>query len=208
MFSSAKPGSSRHAVSDLDGLASALRFAMADGDPADRLLTAAPRAPMDAVAADGGDGVEPDGPQFTLSLLTTGTDGWPVTSLLGPGEVVVIDAVRVRIALWSSARANGNLAREERATLDFIFEGCFFQLRLRSMGHAPLVLSKRARADATTSTLVCHELLLVEGEAQRVPYAELTSGIRYRLTGDATARADTAERWRAQQAALAAFSWS
>jgi len=201
MSSSAKPGSSRRAVGDLDGLASALRFAMTDGEPAESLHDAAPGATSEGVMS------EADSPQFTLSLLTTGTDGWPVTSLLGPGEVVVIDAVRVRIALWSSARANGNLAREERATLDFISEGCFFQLRLRSMRHAPLVLDAAAQAGAATPTLVCHELVLVEGEAQRVPYAELTSGIRYRLTGDAAARADTAGRWRAQQAALAAVSW-
>jgi len=197
-------GATRIAISTLDGLAAALRCATGDAEAADGPSGAMPNG--FAEDADARDATHTPEPQFTLSLLTTGTDGWPVTSLLGPGEAFVIDAARVRIALWSSARANANLAREERATLDFIFDGCFYQLRLRAIGHAPLALDADTPPAGAGHTLVCHELVLVEGEAQRVPYAELTSGIRYRLTGDAAARRETVARWRKQQDALAAFA--
>ena len=205
MSSSVKSGGgTRTAITTLEGLAAALQCATSGAEPVDGVDagTSNRYLPGD----DAPDPTHAPEPQFTLSLLTTGTDGWPVTSLLGPGEAFVIDAARVRIALWSSARANANLAREERATLDFIFDGCFYQLRLRAIGRAPLELAADVPSGGAGHTLVCHELVLVEGEAQRVPYAELTSGIRYRLTGDAAARRETAERWRMQQAALAAFA--
>ncbi|MCP1121112.1 hypothetical protein JOE11_001101 [Robbsia andropogonis] len=193
MSSSGKPARERAIVSTLDVLASALRLAMADV-PGNEDVTGVHPAASDMHPQ------EATSPQFTLSLLTTGVDGWPVTSLLGPGEVVVVGEVQVRIALWPTARANSNIVREERATLDFVFDGHFHQLRLRALRRAPLVV------DASAPTLVCHELLLVEGEAQKVPYAELTSGIRYRLTGDAACRRETAVRWRVQQAALTRFA--
>lgn len=128
---------------------------------------------------DGGSGV---GEGFTASLVSCDASGWPVTALLGPAEVLAIDRRRLLLALWPASRANRHIASTRQASLDFVVAASFYQLRLRL-----------ERSDDVAG-LVLHRMTLVEGEAQTVPYATLTTGIRYTLEQPA----DTFVRWRDQ----------
>ncbi len=122
------------------------------------------------------------GEGFTASLVSCDAQGWPVTALLGPGEILAIDRHRLIVALWPASRANRHLAATRQASLDFVLATRFYQLRLRV-----------ERSDDING-LTLHRMVLVEGETQTVPYASLTTGIRYTLDREE----ETIARWREQ----------
>jgi hypothetical protein len=126
---------------------------------------------------------------FTASLVTLDTAQRAITALLGPGEIFAPDAGTVILALWPGSRANRNLGGSGRATLTFVEEGCFYQLYL--------VLARSIDADG----LIYHEMTLESGEGQTVPYATLTSGIRYDLAD----RDATLLQWQRQLSAMRAL---
>jgi hypothetical protein len=130
----------------------------------------------------------PDG--FTASLVTVCADGWPITSLLGPGELFAIDDRHLAIALWPASRAQQNMLRTGRASLDFVADTRFYQLQLTRL-HSQTV---------DGSMLI--QTALHGGEAQSVPYAALTNGIQYRLQ-DPLASLD---RWQRQRGRLRSFT--
>jgi len=123
---------------------------------------------------------------FTVSLQTCAEEGWPMTSLLGPGEVLATAPDCLMLALWPASRAHHALLRDPRATLTLVHAARFYQLHV----HA----ERTANADG----LCLHQTRLVRGEGQQVPYATLVSGIHYTLDDPNT----TLAAWRRQIAAL------
>ncbi len=127
---------------------------------------------------------------FTASLVTVDTNAHVRTSLLGVGELYAPDSRTLCIALWPQARSARALAQSRRAALTFVFEEAFYQVQL---AFEPLGV---ADVDAKASGgLVCFAGSIDSGEAQRVHYARLTSGITYELEE----RKDSIlERWEQQ----------
>lgn len=125
---------------------------------------------------------------FTASLVTRGADGRLGTSLLGIGELHAPDPHTLRLALWAQARAARALAEGGRAALTFVFDATFYQVQL------DVVPIPSAQAEA--AGLVCFSGTLAAGEAQRVPYASLETGITFAL--EASERDAVLRRWRAQ----------
>ncbi|MGI4985229.1 MAG: hypothetical protein ACRYGL_18180 [Janthinobacterium lividum] len=144
----------------------------------------ASRAPDDARAG------------FTLSLTTIDEAGWPRTALLGLAEVFAPDSGHLVLALWQASRSNRCLRAQGRALLSFVFENRFHQWRL-------VMRRSETHVDAGEDPgLVCHLMALEGGEAHSVPYATLTSGIRYALVDEAA----TSTRWRVQTQRMRRFA--
>jgi len=130
----------------------------------------------------------PDG--FTASLVTISEDGWPITSLLGPGELYAIDDRHLALALWPASRAQQNMLRTGRASLDFVAGARFYQLHVTRL-HSQ-----------TVDGLMLIQTELSGGEAQSVPYAQLTAGIQYVLQDPSASLA----RWQRQRGSLRSFT--
>lgn len=99
------------------------------------------------------------------------------TTLLSVGELYAPDAGSLYLALWPSSRGARLLARERAAVLSFVADGAFHQARLRV---EPASATGSGPADEGTG-LACFRATLAGGEAQRVGYARLTSGITFEL---------------------------
>lgn len=128
----------------------------------------------------------------TFELLTVSEDGWPNAALLSVGEVLAVSGTELRLALWRGTRTAESLAREGRATLTCVLPPAAYAVRLA--GVTPL-----ACPDESLAFFACR----VEAvEVDTVGYAELTSGIRFRL-GDEAA---VVERWQRTIEALRAAS--
>jgi hypothetical protein len=127
---------------------------------------------------------------FTASLVTTDANGHVRTSLLGIGELYAPDSRSLCIALWPQARSARALAQNRQAALTFVFGGAFYQVQLR---FEPLPVAD-ANHEASGG-LVCFSGSIDAGEAQRVRYARLTSGITFDLE---EGRDATLERWSQQ----------
>jgi hypothetical protein len=127
---------------------------------------------------------------FTASLVTADAHGYLRTSLLGIGELYAPDSRRLCLALWPKARAARALAENRRAALTFVFDDAFYQLQ---MVFEPLPVADDER-DASGG-LVCFSGSIDAGDAQRVSYARLTSGIMFELAAGKDA---TLERWTQQ----------
>lgn len=122
---------------------------------------------------------------FTASLLTVDESGAHLrTSLLGIGELYAPDSRTLCVALWPQSRAAQAIARSGRAALTFVFDEAFYQIQLAL---APL--------SADAEGLACFAGSIESGEAHRVRYARLTTGITFDLEegGDAVL-----ERWTQQ----------
>ena len=119
---------------------------------------------------------------FTVSLQTCAEDGWPIPSLLGPGEVLATSPDCLMLALWPASRAHHALLRDPRATLTLVYAARFYQLHVH------------AERTATADGVCLHQTRLVRGEGQHVPYATLISGIHYTLDDPDT----TLAAWRRQ----------
>ena len=127
---------------------------------------------------------------FTASLLTTDANGHLRTSLLGIGELYAPDSRTLCLALWPQARAARALAQNRRAALTFVFDDAFYQVQL---AFEPLPVPEGAEdALKALGGLVCFSGSIDTGEAQRVRYARITSGMTFEL---AEGRDATLERW-------------
>src|ERR1700692_4838235 len=122
---------------------------------------------------------------FTASLLTADANGHLRTSLLSAGELYAPDGGALCFALWPTARAARALreqaadAREgigrARAALTFVRGATFYQVQLQTVEPLP-----------DDGELACFDASIDAGEMQRVPYAELTSGIAFELQGQSS----------------------
>lgn len=130
---------------------------------------------------------------FTASLVTTDANGHLRTSLLGTGELYAPDSRRLCLALWPQARAARALAQNRRAALTFVFDEAFYQVQL---AFEPLAVVDGAEDELKAlGGLVCFSGSIEAGEAQRVRYARITSGMTFEL---AEGKDTTLERWIAQ----------
>lgn len=103
---------------------------------------------------------------YTIAALTVGEDGWPSVALLSVGEVVAVDPLAVRLALWPGTRTTANLARDGRVTLMLVDQGVWYvrlqagpPRRLRVAGHELSAFEARVvgvREDRVTYAVVEH----------------------------------------------------
>ncbi len=110
---------------------------------------------------------------FTVLLLTVSPEGWPRVAMLSPGEVLARRRT-LRLALWPESAATANLARTRRCTLAAVAGGSGWYLfcSARSFGHL----------EVGGRLLAGFQLRVEQVLEDRVPYAALTGGIRYRLS--------------------------
>ncbi len=120
---------------------------------------------------------------FTASLACTDDAGRICTALLSAGELLAPDVHTLCFALWPSSRTARAIETAKRATLGFVANDAFHQVQLDVH-----------RAMLEDAPLACFVAMIASGEAQRVGYARLTSGITFELAGDASVQL----RWRAQ----------
>lgn len=107
------------------------------------------------------------------------------TALLSVGELYAPDARSLRFSLWPQSRGARALSTQHRAALTFVLDSAFYQVQLR-------IESSGTTADG----LACFAAAIASGEAQRVGYAALKTGITFELTEES--RAGGLERWRRQ----------
>ncbi len=126
----------------------------------------------------------------TLVLLTVSQDGWPRVALLSVGEVLAVAPDELRLALWPKSATTENLRRDGRATLMTVWEGTAYYLEL-----AVRPLSDGEQAPGGQARFAAHVRRLL---ADTVGYAQLTSGVRFRLTS----RDEVVQHWRRTVEAL------
>jgi hypothetical protein len=120
---------------------------------------------------------------FTFSLCAADSTGQIRTALLSAGEVLASDARTLCFALWPTSRTAQAITHNGRATLTFVFDEAFYQVQLET------------RCVALEDVpLACFVGKIESGEAQRVGYARLTSGITFELPDAQSVQT----RWREQ----------
>jgi hypothetical protein len=129
----------------------------------------------------------------TFLLLTTDAAGWPSVAMLSVGEVLAHEPGRLRFALWPSSSTTASLTRAGRGTLALIVGNAGYYVRCSGARGADLVLVDGSR-------LAYFDLAVEDVLEDVVTYAELTSGIRFRLPDPAA----VLPRWQATVAALRA----
>lgn len=130
---------------------------------------------------------------LTILVLSELQAGWPHLAMVSVGELVVAADGRLALALWPTSTCAANLARTGRATLAVVADGLAFSLRCQIDDDLPITGGE----DPAMRGFVLRVTAAVEDAA---PYADLLSGVTYRLH-DAEA---TLVRWRRTRAALAA----
>jgi hypothetical protein len=130
---------------------------------------------------------------LTILVLSELESGWPHLAMVSVGELVVAEDGRLALALWPTSTCAANLSRAARATLGVVVDGLAFSLRCRVDDE----LSITTDEDPERRAFV---LRVAAATKDSAPYAQLLSGVTYRLH-DAQA---TLARWRRTRAALAA----
>lgn len=118
-----------------------------------------------------------------LIVATVDADGWPHSSFLGPGELLVRDGARLAFLLWPTSGTAANVDREGRATLFFAAAGAVWEARVSAV----------ATSDGEGPTRR-YEANLVAIRRHAAPYAEVTALVGYRLLDPDAVIA----RWQAQ----------
>jgi len=130
---------------------------------------------------------------LTILVLTIGAEGWPHVAMISVGELVVIAPDRLALALWPASTCAANLSHAKRATLALVAEGHAFSLLCEGRTERPL-------QTGAGRPLRGFDLRVTEALDDAAPYADLLSGVTYRLHDPAGALA----RWSATRAALRA----
>lgn len=126
----------------------------------------------------------------TLLLLTVTEEGFPHTALLSVGEVYAPTPGELRLALWRTSRSTANLARTGRATLVAFVPPAAYYVELEATARPDI-----AMPEGTFARFTARPRTILEDV---VGYAELQSGVRFRLPKEEKVLA----RWRAQVRAL------
>ena len=126
----------------------------------------------------------------TFLLCTAGVEGWPHVAMLSVGELIATSARELRMALHAGSSTSANLERTGRGTLLAVLDGRAVTVRVRA---ATLDVRRVAGLELRFFSARVAELI-----EHKVGYAELESGVRFRLTEvDGTLR-----RWEQTLAAL------
>lgn len=130
---------------------------------------------------------------LTILVLSELEAGWTHLAMVSVGELVVAADERLALALWPTSTCAANLGRTSRATLAVVADGLAFSLRCHVDDELPIT----AGEDPAMRGFVLRVVAAIEDAA---PYADLLSGVTYRLH-DTQA---TLVRWRRTRDALAA----
>ncbi|MCV7287633.1 pyridoxamine 5'-phosphate oxidase family protein [Mycolicibacterium wolinskyi] len=108
---------------------------------------------------------------LTLQLVTVDEEGWPRLSLLSVGEVLAGPGNDIRLALHIGSRTTAALTHSGKALATVVLGRTHYKIhlaltRMNPDGAGPLAFFAGS---------------VVHVEEDRVGYAELTSGITYRL---------------------------
>ena len=133
---------------------------------------------------DGADLLGRAGQAFQLS--TVDQAGWPHSAHLSIGEVLATDAHHLNLCLWAHSGTCRNLVRDGRATLSLVLDGGVFDIQLL----ATPVVAPQQRSAATAMTpsdhadeppLAFFRAPVESTREHRAKYAEVTTGVSYRL---------------------------
>jgi hypothetical protein len=135
--------------------------------------------------------------QLGLTILVLTVDGaeWPHVAMVSVGELVVTGESRLVLALWPSSTCAANLSRSGRATLALVTDGRSFSIRCATRREQMLKAGQHP-------ALRAFELEVVEVIEDSAPYADLVSGVTYRLHDPEP----TLARWADTRAALTAVN--
>jgi hypothetical protein len=153
-----------------------------DADDPDAAENAAVRLPSTVAALlDGTDLAHKVG--NTVSLVATGDDGWPRLALLSVGEVLSTSGTDIALALHAGSGTTAALTGSGRALLNTVLDATNYKIR---------VTVRRVGPDGGPLALFHGRVTRVDED--RVGYAELVSGITYRLADHGA----VVERWSRQ----------
>ena len=110
-----------------------------------------------------------------ILIATVDSQGWAHPALLSYGEVVALDARKLRLATYGSSRTSSNLRRSGRLTLCLIEAGIAYYVKARAVEQqsAP-ELAGLARFEATVE-----QVLADQAREDVEPSARITSGIEF-----------------------------
>ncbi len=111
---------------------------------------------------------------LTFLVLTTTPEGWPHLAMVSVGELLAHDERRLSLALWLNSTAATNLALTGRATLALVHHEAGYYLRCSARPGEDLPPGRAGR-------LAVFHLTVEEAFDDVAPYAQITSGITYRL---------------------------
>ncbi|BCI51795.1 hypothetical protein NIIDNTM18_10730 [Mycolicibacterium litorale] len=127
--------------------------------------------PPVAALADGSDLANKVGQ--TISLITIDENGWPRLALLSIGEVYSASGTDIRLALHAGSGTTAALTASGRALLNTVLEATNYRIRVQV-----------ERVDRGPGPLAFFTGTVIAVDEDRVPYAELTSGITYSLRNE------------------------
>ncbi len=110
-----------------------------------------------------------------ILITTVDTQGWAHPALLSYGEVVAIDARRLRLATYLGSKTSSNLRRSGRLTLCLIEAGMAYYVKTQALEQqAPPKLAGLARFEATVE-----QVLSDQAREDLEPDAKITTGIQF-----------------------------
>lgn len=147
--------------------------------------------PDDLIAALDGTGLSAKVGAAYL-LVTSDEDGTPRPCMLSAGELLAVDARRVRIALWRGSRTSANLARGGRALLCHVAPRSVIYVRGAARPLEPVA----------GEDLDCFELAVDSVESDEHAGMPVTSGITFAI--EDAGPAAVVETWERRLAGLRA----
>jgi hypothetical protein len=113
---------------------------------------------------------------MAILITTVDAQGWAHPALLSYGEVVAIDARRLRVATYAGSGTTSNLRRSGRLTLCLIEAGMAYYVKTRALEkQGSAKLPGLARFEATVE-----QVLSDQAREDFEPGARITSGIEFK----------------------------
>lgn len=132
----------------------------------------------------------------THLLISADADGWPHVAMLSAGEVLATGSSELRLALLPASQTTANLIRSGTAVLMTVIPPATYYVRLRCRQLPNIAVLDRKLAAFSAE--------IVEISDDQVAYAEVQSGIRFRLIDpEETLRAWTEALGALRESALA-----
>jgi len=122
-----------------------------------------------------------------LRVSTVDADGWPHDALLSAGDAVVVSPRSLRFALFPQSATAANVTRDSRVTITLACDRGMCEVRLRAR-----------RLEPSEMPLAMFEATVEDARMHVAPYADVSSGVTFRLHDPETVLA----RWERQIAAL------
>jgi hypothetical protein len=107
-----------------------------------------------------------------IRLTTIDEDGWPHAALLSVGEVLATDPNHICFVISPHSTTTRNIERTGRLSMSIVYEGSMLEIRL---------LAKRSGDAGTGHNTAIFQADVLTVQVHSVPYAELLTGVTYRL---------------------------